>query len=229
MSSAQDRRSQVCSWYRSYGEDHDTIIHCTAFDRGACEKNVVHRQQEGARKIWRGSSLNPYCRIPQADMPCGTHCMNSHAQVGAARKFWGKLKHQAAAEDRARSRFDARAFLLEGLEGQSVASLPARAFGLNKTSRHFLRELNVFVLTVFCVILCKSEMQINSTRNTPHAIARDSEVLVLSLLSRLQQSLAGRTRSPHSCIHVDELSRHRGAKLRTQFALSGAISLLSLA
>jgi hypothetical protein len=26
---------------------------------------------------------------------------------------------------------------------------------------------------------------------------------------------------------VDELSRHRGAKLRTQFVLSGAISLLS--
>jgi len=28
---------------------------------------------------------------------------------------------------------------------------------------------------------------------------------------------------------VDEPSRHRGAKLRTQFELSGAISLLSLA
>ena len=47
------------------------------------------------------------------------------------RKFWGRLKHQAAAEDCARSRVDAQAFLLEGLEGQSVASLPARAFGLS--------------------------------------------------------------------------------------------------
>jgi hypothetical protein len=28
---------------------------------------------------------------------------------------------------------------------------------------------------------------------------------------------------------VDKLSRHRGAKLRTQFVLPGAISLLSLA
>ena len=54
------------------------------------------------------------------------------------REVWGKLKRQAAAEDYTRSRVDARAFLLEGLEGQSVASLPARAFGLNKTSRHLL-------------------------------------------------------------------------------------------
>jgi hypothetical protein len=58
--------------------------------------------------------------------------MNSPAKVRAVRRFWGRLKHQAAAEDCARSRVDARAFLVEGLEGQSVASLPALAFGLNK-------------------------------------------------------------------------------------------------
>ena len=135
-------------------------------------------------------------------MPRNTHpCMNSPAHVRAARKFWGRPKHQAAAEDCARSRVDARAFLLEGLEGQSVASLPARAFGLNKTSRHFLRELNVFVPNILRVILCKQEMQINTTRNTPHAIARDSEALVLSLLGRLQQSLADTTRSPQQVLN----------------------------
>ena len=69
------------------------------------------------------------------------------------RKFWGRLKHQAAAEDCARSRVDARAFLLEGLEGQSVASLSACTFGLNKRSRLFLHELDLFVLNILRVIL----------------------------------------------------------------------------
>ena len=44
-------------------------------------------------------------------------------------------------------------------------------------------------------------MQINTTRNTPHAIARDSEALVLSLLGRLQQSLADTTRSPQQILN----------------------------
>jgi hypothetical protein len=43
-------------------------------------------------------------------------------------------------------------------------------------------------------------MAINKTRNTPHAIARDSEALVLSLLDRLQQSLASTTRSPQQIL-----------------------------
>jgi hypothetical protein len=45
--------------------------------------------------------------------------------MGSAEKMevWGRLKRQAAADDCARSRFDARALLLEGLEGQSVTSL----------------------------------------------------------------------------------------------------------
>jgi hypothetical protein len=37
-------------------------------------------------------------------------------------------------------------------------------------------------------------MQISTTLNNPSAIARDSEALVLSLLDRLQQSLASTTR-----------------------------------
>lgn len=44
-------------------------------------------------------------------------------------------------------------------------------------------------------------MQINTTSNTPHGIARDSEALVLSLLGRLQQSLAGTTRSPQQILN----------------------------
>jgi hypothetical protein len=45
------------------------------------------------------------------------------------------------------------------------------------------------------------EMQINKARNTPHAIARDSEALVLSLLDRLQQSLASTTRRPQQILN----------------------------
>jgi len=50
------------------------------------------------------------------------------------RKVWARLKHQAVAEVCARSRVDARTLLLEGPEGQSVALLHARAFGLNERS-----------------------------------------------------------------------------------------------
>jgi len=44
-------------------------------------------------------------------------------------------------------------------------------------------------------------MQVSATRNTPHAIARDSEALVLSLLGRLQQSLATMTRPPQQILN----------------------------
>lgn len=44
-------------------------------------------------------------------------------------------------------------------------------------------------------------MQVSTTRNTPHAIARDSEALVLSLLGRLQQSLAATTRPPQQILN----------------------------
>ena len=43
-------------------------------------------------------------------------------------------------------------------------------------------------------------MRISTTQDTPHTIARDSEALVLSLLDRLQQSLAGTTRSPQQIL-----------------------------
>ena len=44
-------------------------------------------------------------------------------------------------------------------------------------------------------------MRISRTQDTPHAITRDSEALVLSLLDRLQQSLAGTTRSPQPILN----------------------------
>ena len=44
-------------------------------------------------------------------------------------------------------------------------------------------------------------MQINTIRNTSHVIARDSKALVLSLLGRLQQSLASTTRSPQQILN----------------------------
>lgn len=121
-----------------------------------------------------------------------------------------KRRAMTSAGDSTRSEVHARAFLLEGLEGQSAnvtqLLLPVARNRRSSIPSVQCTKLNVtFKAAKSNTSIVKSTMNISTSRIHRQTIAQDSKSLVLSLLGRLQRALADGTRPPQ---HILNEIRH---------------------